>query len=106
MGVDYSGNFGIGVQIKSQILTEDHEYYEDFIGYLDNALDDTDYFYFEVGDGMYSGEDNDVYVCIDNPFENGYCGLEEKVSVFYSFLAKNGLERIGEVDVVGGLEVD
>jgi len=106
MGVDYSGNFGIGVQIKRLEISEDSEYDGDFIWYLDDALEGTDYYYFEVGEAMYVGGENDLYVCINNPFENGYYGLEEKVSVFYSFLAKNGLEAIGEVDVVGGLEVD
>ncbi len=106
MGVDYSGNYGIGVQIKRTEFEEEHKYYDDFLGYLEEKIDDAPYFYFEVGEGMYTGEENELYICIDNPFSNGYCGLEDKVNRLYSFLRANEIEWDGEVDVVGGLEVD
>ena len=30
MGVDYTGNFGIGIQVFSKDFEEDHEWYVDF----------------------------------------------------------------------------
>ena len=106
MGVDYSGNYGIGVQIIRTEFEEDHEYYDDFLGYLEENICGTDYYYFEVGDGMYSGGENELYICIDNPFGSGYGGLEDKVNRLYSFLGANKIEYVGSVDVVGGLEID
>mgnify|MGYP001546892265 FL=1 len=105
MGVDYTGNYGIGVNIYEKEFEEDSDYASDFISYLDDILEDTNYYYFEVGHANYGGDSNDIYVCIDNPFENGYCSLEEKASDLLAFLTKNKIEYEGIVDVVGGLNV-
>ena len=64
MGVDYTGNYGIGVKVIKKEFTEDSEYYEDFNTYLDDVLENTNYYYFEVGEGSYTGEDNYFYICI------------------------------------------
>lgn len=105
MGVDYSGNYGIGIKITLPELDENHEWFGDEIGRLDEILDDTDYYYFEVGAGSYTGESNDLYICIDEPFSDGYCGLEEKANKLLKFLQQNKIEFEGKVDIVGGLNI-
>ena len=49
MGVDYTANYGIGVNIYEKEFEEDSDYASDFISYLDDILEDTNYYYFEVG---------------------------------------------------------
>lgn len=105
MGVDYHGNYGIGVRIIKKEFTEDSEYFEDFNTYLDDTLEGTNYYYFEVGEGSYTGEENEIYVCISEPFKEGL-NIKDKVFKFYKFLGKNEIEFEGEINEVGGLLVD
>lgn len=105
MGVDYTGNYGIGVQVKRKEFEEDSEYYDDFYSYLDDVLDGTDYYYFEVGEGSYTGDENEVYICISKPFKDGY-DIVKKSFDLYCFLAEKEIEYVGEVDEVGGLLID
>jgi len=105
MGVDYTGNYGIGVKVLKKEFEEESEYYEDFNTYLDDILENTNYYYFEVGEGSYTGEDNDFYICISNPFEDGL-NIKDKVFAFYSFLRENNIEFEGEFNEVGGLLID
>lgn len=113
MGVDYSGNYGVGVQVefdnlynviaeKYEVDTDDAEEYA--LEYLDELLEGTNYNYFEVGDGNYSGQQNEVYIEINDVFKDGY-DIREKVTNLIKFCEDNGLTMIGEVDVVGGLEI-
>lgn len=104
MGVDYSGNYGIGVKVLVPELEEEHDYFDDELGYVDNLLKDTEYEYFEVGDGSYSGKKDDLYICFKNPFKDGY-NIEDKVIELYLFLSNTDLEVIGKVNEVGGLRV-
>lgn len=105
MGVDYTGNYGIGVKVLKKQFEEESEYYEDFNTYLDDVLENTNYYYFEVGEGSYTGEDNDFYICISNPFQDGL-NIKDKVFAFYKFLQDNNIEFEGEFDEVGGLLID
>ncbi len=74
--------------------------------YLDDTLTDDDpYNYFEVGSGDYTGEENDWYLCINEPFENGIEGFVKKVDDFKNFLSKNNISYEGDVDCVGGLNI-
>lgn len=113
MGVDYSGNFGIGIQVEFNNLFEviaeecevdvdDAEEYT--LEYLDDLLQGTDYDYFEVGDRFYSGQPNEVFIVIKDVFKDGY-DITEKVTNLIKFCEDNGLTMVGEVDVVGGLEI-
>lgn len=104
MGVDYTGNYGIGVQVYLPDFEEDHEWYDDRLGYLEDVLENAPYSYFEVGEGNYTGEDDDIYICIDKPFENGY-DITEKVNSLLEFLENTELTVIGKVDEVGGLRI-
>jgi len=104
MGVDYNGNYGIGVKVIRKEFEEGHEYYEDFLTWLDEQLEGWAYEYFEVGEGSYTGEEDDIYVVFKNPFKNGY-NLEASVEEMLAFLRIQGIEYVGKVDVVGGLRI-
>lgn len=104
MGVDYTGNYGIGIKIFIPELDENHEYYNDEIGYLESLLEDTSYSYFEVGEGSYTGNPNDYYIEIKNPFEDGY-DIQNKVNALMTFLDEKQIESEGRVDIIGGLNV-
>jgi hypothetical protein len=105
MGVDYSGNYGIGIQVYTPDFEEGDDYYEDELGYIESILKSTNYSYFETGEGSYSGDIDDIYIIIDNPFEDGYCALGEKADKLIEFLQENNMRFEGKVDVVGGLRI-
>lgn len=104
MGVDYSGHHGIGVKIYTKELEEESEYFEDFLTYLDDIVTE-DYFYFEVGDCNYSGEDNDLYLCIKDPFNGGLELFNKRVNDLFLFLKENEIEHEKQISSVGGLEI-
>ena len=113
MGVDYSGNYGVGVQVEFndlfEVIAEKYEVDVDdasdyILEYLDELLEGTDYDYFEVGDRMYSGQPNEIYIAIKDVFKDGY-DIREKVTNLIKICEDNGLTMVGEVDVVGGLEI-
>jgi len=104
MGVDYTGNYGIGVKVIRKEFDENSEYYEDFTTYLDDVLENTNYYYFEVGESMYVGGENDIYVCISDLLND--LNIKDRVFAFYKFLQDNEIRFEGEVNEVGGLLVD
>lgn len=105
MGVDYTGNYGIGIQVFMPEFEEGHEYYEySEDEWLEDILFNTEYSYFEVGSGAYSGNRNQFYIEINNPFENGY-NIQDKVDKLMDFLKTNDIPYEGKVNVIGGLNV-
>lgn len=113
MSVDYRGNYGVGVQVEFndlfEVIAEKYEVDVDdasdyIFDYLDELLEGTDYDYFEVGAGNYSGQPNEVYIAIKDVFKDGY-NIKEKVTNLVKFCEDNGLTIVGEVDVVGGLYI-
>lgn len=105
MGANYSGNYGIGIQVFTPNFKEEDDYYEDGLGYIESILENTNYYYFETGDGSYTGDTNNVYIVIDNPFQDGYCALGEKADKLIQFLQENNITFEGKIDVVGGLSI-
>lgn len=105
MGVDYDAHYGLGVKIEFKEFPEDHEYEGDFWGYLDDLFEGTEYDHFQVGDGSYTGTEDDFYVVIDNPFINGFAEAEKKAKDLLLFLDKHEIKYEGKVDLVGGLRV-
>ena len=116
MGVDYYANYGIGQQVKfiddfnkeniniEGLDNNDFEGFRDFCYEL-FYLDITDDFrFFEVGEGAYSGENNEIYIVLKEPFKNGFDLAEVKES-FEKFIKSYGFETIGDFGLVGGLEV-
>jgi len=53
---------------------------------------------------MYSGEDNDIYICIKDPFENGL-DITDKATELISFLNEHNIKFEGDINEVGGLEI-
>lgn len=104
MGVDYSANYGMGVKLCIPDFEENGEieFMEDYLEELPKS-ENIDIEYFEVGDGNYTGEENEFYLCIKNPMENGE--LFKKIEVFKKYLSDNNIKYYGEVDLVGGLYV-
>lgn len=100
MGVDYTGHYGVGVQIKRQEDTED----KDFIDFLDEIIEDTGFYYFEVGKGNYTDDGNEIFLSLKEPFKDGY-NIQQKVNELLDFITRHKLERVGEVKEVGGLEI-
>lgn len=103
MGVDYTGNYGIGVEVYIKELTGEYEEWS-YREYVEDILSSDDYFIFETGDGNYTGHQDDLYVCIKNPFIEGFC-ITEKANKLIADLEFNSIEYRGKVNVVGGLYV-
>lgn len=103
MGVDYSANYGIGVRVLEP------ENCEDFIEYVDDLscikVDGIEMEYFEIGDGSYTGEENDVILCIRDADVTDLADLENKINIFKEFLKSNKVETDGEISLRGGLNI-
>jgi len=100
MGVDTSASFGIGAKVtgfKKEYNDEKISFEEN----LDNLLDESIYTYEVVGGCDYSGNPNDLYVNIPNPFKDGF-DITEKVKKLKLFCEEKGIEIEG-VDLYGGL---
>lgn len=110
MGVDFTGHYGIGVKIDSIDFDEeelDKEIAElgHMCEFLDENLNTEIYNWFEVGDGNYSGKENDFYIVIKDPFKDGLNNLEQKKDKLLQHIKEIGLEISDDFGVVGGLEV-
>lgn len=102
MGVDYSANYGFGVKVLRNKE-------EDFIDWLDEQLENTELYYFEVGSSSYGGEENEVYVCINIEDEidkdNGYDFIKYSADELTKILSKKGIGFVGVPNIVGGLNI-
>lgn len=105
MGVDYSANYGIGVQIdcESMGFKSNGEVY-DFLYNL--KYDPFEYYYFETGSSGYSGRIGEFYIIILDPFSESY-DIIRQVRKFDEFLFKNNVKYHGhKIDLVGGLLIN
>ncbi len=113
MGVDYSSNWGIGIEIiKSDVINaidEDvlkNKYESCWIEVLDEIEYHDDfknrYRVIRFGDA-YSGEDRFAIV-LQNPFKDGY-DITPKIEEFKRDLKGLGFDNIGEIKEVGGLGI-
>lgn len=97
MGVDYYAHYGIGVKIKVKDI-------DDFYSYLDERLDIDKYYFFCVGEGSYTGKEDDWYIRLKK-----YDLLNDNPIIEKELLLKHleyiGIETDGEFGLVGGLEV-
>ena len=99
MGVDYKSRFGIGYKIAEQIFEDDTCMYE----YLEDLCEDK-FKYFETGEGDYTGESNEWYVVLINPFLESL-DLTKRKEELFNFLSENNIEIIGDFGLVGGLHI-
>jgi hypothetical protein len=105
MGVDYSGNFGVGFQVYIPELEEEHEYYDDDLAYVEFLLEDKEFYYFEVGEGSYTGEKNDIFVCLDVAFIDGKFNNLRAAELKEFLILHDLILKDTEIDSVGGLNV-
>ena len=106
MGVDFSANYGVGVEL---VNIDFEELDMDGIEYMDEYLeelpepDSIQIGYFEVGQGNYTGETNTFFLCVKASLADGETEFLRKISAFKDYLKDNKIEYKGEVDFVGGL---
>lgn len=110
MGVDYSANFGIGVELQNIEFPEYSDTYDgptNMYEYLEGLpqSDSVSIMYFESGDGVYTGKDRTFYLCFRKPLDGGVESLKNKIKVFKKYLKENNIKYFGEIDLVGGLHI-
>ena len=110
MGVDYTGHYGIGIQIENVDFEDENKElefkdFDDIWEYLEEKLNEDEYSYFEVGEASYCGGDNDLYIEIVDVFNYGLNNLEEQKNNLLIKIKELGLETKGDFGLVGGLEV-
>ena len=108
MGVDYSGNFGVGVKIEEVKFTKEMiesgidcmaEYLEEIVNKTELKL-----VYFGVGDSAYTGGEDDFYLCLKTPFKKGVYQQDEADKLI-KYLEDNSIKYTGSIDCVGGIRV-
>lgn len=110
MGVDYTGHYGIGLQIEpidfeDENLSSEIAELEVMSEFLYEKLEDDRFDWFEVGQGNYTGEDNDFYIEIREPFADGIESLAKKEQELRDYIKSLGLKAKGEFGAIGGLEM-
>lgn len=103
MGVDYYAHSGIGFLVRVPKKFQDDEDF-DLYSHLDEVLINSEYAFFETGQGAYTGEDNDFYVVLESfkPLDD----LNQRSESLKSFLIQHDLiDATDEYDLVGGLQV-
>jgi hypothetical protein len=105
MGVDYGGYYGLGYKITVPELEENHEFYEDVGRYIDNAIEEANYSYFQIGDSSYTKTGNEYYIILCDPFKDGNLDVTQKAKDLKEYILSKGIIVEGEFDVVGGLHV-
>ncbi len=96
MGVDYNANFGIGFKVN---IPDCEDVYEKLKEIPEG------YGYFLVGDGSYTGKEDDIYIVIKDIFKDGYEGIEQKGEILRKAISDMGIEVEGKLDIVGGLRI-
>lgn len=104
MGVDHTANCGLGYKLVRPTEQELEEKYNDDIYDWVESLDgiegvDT----FDVGDEAYSGDENDWYIVMEDPFKDGGAALPLKIWEFEKLLKKNGIKVEGEFNLHSGV---
>ena len=110
MGVDYTGHYGIGIEVElidfeDESLSGEIRELECMGEFLDERLDEDKYCWFSVGGGTYTGEDNAYFIEIIEPFSDGLDNLSKKRDELLAHLKSIGLTPKGEFGAIGGLEI-
>ena len=107
MGVNYSGNYGIGYKVRYQEYDDkfdsDGDPIEDSFDLM-YKIDEDQFFWFKVGNAYTEGIRN-CFICVQNPFEDGVLGLTAKKHQLNEFCKRNEIPIEGEFGLHGGLEV-
>jgi len=101
MGVEVSYDFGIGVEITPHDISQS-DY--DMDEYLDYILGDHPLMFdlkcFRIG-SSWTGEKR-YYLCIDEPFKDGFEAFIDKKEAFKQYLLSHKIPHEGKIDLVGG----
>jgi len=103
MGVDYDANYGIGYKVTESDDLPEEELEDGLTEYIYGNVDDA-FEHFEVGEGNYTGEENDNYIVVKDAFKDGL-DLTSKKKALDDELKRLKLEPVGEFADVGGLNV-
>jgi len=103
MGVDYDGNYGIGYKVTESDDISEAELEDGLAEYLYGKVGDG-FEHFEVGEGCYTGDKNDIFIVIKDAFKDGL-DLTSKKKALDDELTRLKLTPVGEFGDVGGLYV-
>jgi len=108
MGIDHNAFCGIGAEIElksiSALATDQDDSEYDFFGILKRIVPKERFSFFEIGDSYEPDYEPIVCIVVKEPFENGFTGLQQKVSELVAFLEEHKL-KYEKIDCVGGLAV-
>lgn len=110
MGVDYIGHYGLGfgietIDFESNEISKDVKELETMWDLLDEKIDFDKYNWFEVGEGSYTGEENEFYIIIKEPSFTCMEKLTKERDELIKHIYKIGLNVNTGFGVFGGLEV-
>ncbi len=107
------GHYGIGQQIKYVDFKnkdeipkgyEENESFDEFLGNFFEKKFTYGFNYFKIGEGNYTGEQDDYFIEIENVFSNGL-NLTKKKKKFDKFIKKHRFKTIGKFGLIGGVEM-
>jgi hypothetical protein len=110
MSVSYDSNYGIGYKLE-RIKEPCSEEIESFVEYIEcflfgNGSDAYKLFeVFEVGEGSYTLDVNDIYIVIKRDYSSGFELLEKDKEALDLFIDQNKIKTIGCFGLFGGLLV-
>lgn len=112
MSVDYSAGAGIGYEITKEITKEStrelikKDWYDEIDEFIRCFFDDSDdnCKVFEVGEGSYTGDDNELFLVTKTEIDKS-TDLKEIKKELDSIVEKYGFVVVGEFGLHWGLEV-
>ncbi len=108
MGIDYSGNYGVGIRLRKAKFTKEminegidcmEEYIEDISEKIPVEVE-----YFETGFENYGGDNTKYFICLKKPFKKGVYQQKDSDELI-KYLDENNIKYYGHIDHVGGLSV-
>lgn len=107
MSVDYSANFGLGVEIDNDSFrdaVDAHDYDGMLVECVSelNGFSYDEFHRFHYGSEAYGGGENTICIVIKDPNLNNLKELERQKASLLAMLSSNGVKH-GPFDVVGGL---
>lgn len=112
MSVEYVANYGIGFQVEINskeycsvdgIEIDNSLTAEEYVDIIFENPESSHFCYFSVGKGLWTGEKNEVYICINKPLKEIAQDLQQHENQLLQFIQANGLNTIGDFGLVGGL---
>ena len=108
MGIDYSGNYGVGIRLKKVKFTK--EMIADGLDCMEELAYEIEekatvqVEYFETGCENYGGDSTKYFICLKTPFKKGVYQQKDSDELV-KYLDENNIRYYGHIDHVGGLYV-